>query len=90
MYDHTGVIVQVAVEVDESRDPEVDVKVGRNLVGRGIPPWIERRRRGIAPLSPAADAAEREGFYASIWAGAPPRVIVEVEQSRNVLGYPGR
>jgi hypothetical protein len=90
IYDHTGVIVQVTVEVDESRDPEVDVKVGRDLVGRGVPPWIERRHRGLPQLSPPDDAEERERFYASLWAAAPPRIIAEVEQGHNVLGYPGR
>jgi hypothetical protein len=90
MFDHTGVIVQVAVEVDESRDPEVAVKVGRNLVGQGVPPWIARRRQGLPPPLPPQDAAERERFYASLWEAAPPRVIAEVEQSRSAVGYLAR
>lgn len=90
MFDHTGVIVQVAVEVHEGRDPEVDVKVGRTLVGREIPPWIARRREGLAPLPPDQDAAERERFYDALWSGAPALVLAEVEQTRNLLGYSGR
>jgi len=90
MFDHTGVIVQVGVEVDEGRDPEVDIKVGRNLVGQAIPPWIDRRRQGLPALPPDEDAAERQRFYDGLWAGAPPQIIAEVEQSRNVLRYPGR
>ena len=89
MFDHTGVIVQVAVEVDESRDPEVDIKVGRGLVAQGMPPWIARRRQRMAPLPPAEDAAERESFYAALWEDAPARIIEEVRQSHNVLGYSG-
>jgi hypothetical protein len=89
LFDHTGVIVQVTVEVDESRDPEVDVKVGHHLVGQGIPPWIERRRAGGPPLPPSADAEERARFYDRLWAEAPRRVIVDVEESRNLPGYLG-
>jgi hypothetical protein len=87
IFDHTGVIVQVAVEVHEGHDPEVDIKVGRTLVGRAIPPWIDRRRQGLPPLSPDEDAAERRRFYDGLWEGAPPRILFEVEQSRNVMGY---
>jgi hypothetical protein len=90
IYDHTGVIVQVIVEADESRDPEVDLKVGRNVIGQGVPPWIARRRQGLPPLGPAADAEDREGFYASLWQAAPAQILLEVEQSRNALGYRGR
>ncbi len=90
IYDHTGVIVQVTVEADESRDPEVDVKVGRNTIGQGIPPWIARRRQGLPALGPAADAEDRERFYAALWQAAPAQILLEVEQSRNALGYLGR
>jgi hypothetical protein len=87
IYDHTGVIVQVAVVADESRDPEVAVRVGRNIVGQGVPPWIARRAQGLPSLPPAQDAAERERFYSELWQAAPARVVAEVEQSRSTLGY---
>jgi hypothetical protein len=90
IYDHTGVIVQVTVEAEESRDPEVDLKVGRNIVGRGVPPWIARRRQGLPALGADADAEERERFYAYLWQAAPAQIVVEVEQSRNAIGYLGR
>jgi hypothetical protein len=89
IYDHTGVIVHVTVEADESRDPEVDLKIGRNLIGQGVPPWIERRRQGLPPLGAAADAEDRERFYASIWQAAPAQILLEVEQSRSAIGYLG-
>lgn len=88
LYDHTGVMVKVAVEVDESRDPEVDVKVGRHVVGRGVPPWIARRHEGLPATAPSEDAIERERFYAMLLADVAPQVIAEVEQSRSPLGYP--
>jgi hypothetical protein len=90
IYDHTGVIVQVTVEADETRDPEVDVKVGTNTVGQGVPPWIARRRQGLLPLGAAADAEERVLFYASLWQAAPAQIVLEVAQSRSAIGYLGR
>ena len=90
IYDHTGVIVQVMVEADESRDPAVDLKVGRNTVGEAVPPWIARRRQGLPALAPGADAEERECFYAALWQAAPTQIILEVEQSRSAIGYLGR
>ena len=90
IYDHTGVIVQVTVEADESRDPAVDLKVGRNTVGEAVPPWIARRRQGLPPLAAGADAEERECFYAALWQAAPGQIILEVEQSRSAIGYLGR
>jgi hypothetical protein len=89
LFDHTGITVQVAVEADESRDPEVCVKVGRSQVGQGVPPWIVRRRQVVPPLPPAEDAAERERFYASLWEAGPARVFTEVELSRSAVGYLG-
>ena len=31
-----------------------------------------------------------ERFYDDLWAGAPPQILAEVEQSRNMLRYQGR
>jgi hypothetical protein len=90
IYDHTGVIAQVTVEADESRDPAVDLKVGRNTVSEAVPPWIARRRQGLPALAPGADAEERECFYAALWQAAPAQIILEVEQSRSAIGYLGR
>ena len=87
IYDHTGVIVQVAVEADEGRDPEVVVRVGRHAVGQGVPPWIARRLQGVPPLPPDQDAAERGRFYATLWQAVTAQVLAEVEQSRSAVGY---
>ena len=65
LIDHTGWGLRVALEVDEARDTEVAVRVGRNIVTRVTPPWIQARLRG-EPLSAEEDAAQREQFYRSL------------------------
>jgi hypothetical protein len=82
LYDHTGVHARVAVEVDESHDPEVWIRVGRQLVARAVPPWISRRRDGLTPLDDHADAELRERFYASLWGMAVPHLVAELDQNR--------
>jgi len=62
---HTGWSLRVALEVDEARDTEVAVRVGRNIVARMTPPWIAARQRGEA-LSGDDDAAQRRAFYAEL------------------------
>jgi len=62
LVDHTGWSLRVALEVDEARDTEVAVRVGRNIVSRSTPPWIAARLRG-EQLPPDLDAAQRREFY---------------------------
>lgn len=62
LYDHTGAIIKVSVEIEERHDPEVAVRVGRSLSAKGVPPWITHRMRGET-LPEAADAAERDAFF---------------------------
>ncbi len=45
--DDTSVVNRVSVEVDEQDDSEVSARVDADLIGRGVPPWIERRRVGV-------------------------------------------
>ena len=65
LVDHTGWSLRVALEVDEVRDTEVAVRVGRNVVARMTPPWIEARQRGET-LSAEDDAGNRAEFYRGI------------------------
>jgi hypothetical protein len=65
LVDHTGWSLRVALEVDEMRDTEVAVRVGRNVVARMTPPWIEARQRGEV-VAPDTDAENRAGFYRGI------------------------
>ena len=90
IYDHTGVIVQVAVEVHEGRDPEVDIKVGRTLVGRGVPPGSTAAVRGCPRCPRARMPPSVSASTTRLWEGAPAQIMAEVEQSRNMVRYSGR
>lgn len=59
--DDTSVVSRVSVEVDEHDDIEVSARVNTDLIGKGVPPWIEHRRAGVA-VDAATDAAERRAF----------------------------
>jgi hypothetical protein len=63
--DDTSVVNRVSVEVDEHDDSEVSARVDAELIGRGVPPWIERRRAGVA-VDAATDANERRQFTAAM------------------------
>jgi hypothetical protein len=80
--DSTEVLTRVAVEVDEDDDCEVAARVDTELIGRGIPPWIEHRRRGEV-VDPATDAAERLEFL-----GAMARSIELVVTKQEVVPGP--
>jgi hypothetical protein len=62
LVDHTGVIVKITVLVSDEDDALVRVRVGSEDVVRAVPPWIERRRRGLQ-TSPEVDASQRRIFY---------------------------
>ena len=59
--DDTSVLTRVSVEVDEDDDCQVAARVDTELIGRGVPPWIEHRRRGET-VDAATDQAERREF----------------------------
>lgn len=65
LVDHTGVLTRVAIEVDEANDSDVIAEVDTEVVGHGVPPWIEHRRQGVR-ISPAEDAEQRRAFYDAI------------------------
>lgn len=83
VYDHTGVIVKVTIEVDEGSDPEVGVRVGLITVAQAIPPWIDRRRRGLPALPADEDARVRESFYSGLWMAALPYIEEEVRLAHS-------
>jgi len=62
LVDHTGVIVKVTVLVGDEDDALVRVRVGSDDVVRAVPPWIERRRRGLQTTDDV-DASQRRIFY---------------------------
>jgi hypothetical protein len=65
LVDHTGWSLRVALEVEEGRDTQVVVRVGRNVAARVTPPWIEVRLRG-EQVAADVDAAQRQEFYRSL------------------------
>lgn len=58
----TGLVMKVAIQVDESEDALVTVRVGNEMVAQGIPPWIARRHSG-EDLDPDVDRLRRELFH---------------------------
>lgn len=79
LVDHTGWSVRVALEVEEERDTEVAVRVGRNVVARVVPPWIAARQRG--ELLPAdVDRAQRQDFYRSLTATVTAAIEDELQR----------
>lgn len=78
---HTGWSLRVSLEVDEARDTEVAVRVGRNIVARATPPWIAARLRGER-LPAAEDAEQRREFYRSLT--ETMRNEIEAELKRQV------
>ncbi|HYA00468.1 MAG TPA: hypothetical protein VEK76_08970 [Candidatus Binatia bacterium] len=62
LVDHTGVRLAVAVYVDGEEEVSIHVRVGSAVVAEGVPPWIERRRRGLE-VSAEVDRSQRALFY---------------------------
>jgi len=65
LVDQRGVRTALSVEVAEDRDDEVVARVGTEVVGHGVPPWIERRRLGHAAPE-HLEAEERRAFCDAI------------------------
>ena len=49
LFDNTGPLLRIGVEVDEKRDPECGVRLNSRVVLRFVPPWI-RERSAAAPF----------------------------------------
>jgi hypothetical protein len=62
LVDHTGVQLAVAVFVAGEDDVTVRVRVGSTVVAEGVPPWIERRARGLE-VAAEVDRSQRALFY---------------------------
>ena len=43
LFDNTGPLLRIGVEVDEKRDPECGVRLNSRVVLRFVPPWIRER-----------------------------------------------
>jgi hypothetical protein len=59
----TGISLTVSLTVNEGEDDAlIDVRVGASVIARGVPPWIARRRAGLA-VGGQADTDQRELFH---------------------------
>jgi hypothetical protein len=65
LYDHTGIHLWVALDVEEENDLELVIRVNSMTVERLVPPWIVARRRGLR-LSDEADTEQRNAFYSLV------------------------
>jgi hypothetical protein len=65
MVDRTAVLNRVSIEVDEGDDCHVSARVDSELIGRGVPPWIENRQAGRR-VDAATDTAERREFAMAV------------------------
>ena len=61
LVDHLGVVHQVSIEVEEDSQAVVAVRVDNDLIGRSVPPWIERRQ-AVSAATPDEDAVARTAF----------------------------
>jgi hypothetical protein len=62
---HTGVKIKVAVDVDESKDYVVRLRVGQKTVNQVIPPWVGHHEKREW-TDPATDQRERTEFYGEV------------------------
>jgi hypothetical protein len=65
LVDHLGVVHQVSIEVEEEAQAVVAVRVDHDLIGRSVPPWIERSPIARVPTADE-DAASRSAFNAAL------------------------
>ena len=58
-----AIALKVSLTVTEGdEDAVVELRVGSNIVARGVPPWIARRRAGLA-VGGQVDADQRDLFH---------------------------
>ncbi len=79
LVDHTGLRLVVGVYVLESEETTIRVRVGSGVVAEGVPPWVERHRRGIQ-VSEGTDRSQRALFYAFL----QKHIVAAVRANRSV------
>jgi hypothetical protein len=62
LVDVTGLVLKVSIQVDDREDALVTVRVGHEMVAKGVPPWISRRQ-DKAEANSAVDRSQRQLFY---------------------------
>jgi len=83
LVEHTGLVLKVTINVHQHEDALVTVRVGREMVAKGIPPWIVRRRDGDR-LPESAERAQRQLFYRFL----EENITVAVHRLRQRADHP--
>ena len=63
LFDNTGPLLRIDVEVDEARDPECALRLNSRVILRCVPPWIQDSKTAGPPLEGDEDARRRQVFY---------------------------
>jgi len=63
LFDNTGPLIRIDVEVDERDDPECGIRLNSRVILRCVPPWIEERRKGATPRAPEDERQQRDAFF---------------------------
>jgi hypothetical protein len=63
LFDNTGPLLRIDVEVDEARDPECAIRLNSRVILRCVPPWIQDRKAAAPPMEGAEDEKRRQVFY---------------------------
>ncbi len=63
LFDNTGPLLRIDVEVDEARDPECAFRLNSRVILRCVPPWIQDRKAAVPPVEGGEDATLRQAFY---------------------------
>ncbi len=66
LFDNTGPLLRIDVEVDEALDPECAIRLNSRVILRCVPPWIQDRHAAVRPAEGEEDEKRRQAFYDSL------------------------
>ena len=66
LFDNTGPLLRIDVEVGEARDPECAFRLNSRVILRCVPPWIQDRKAHVPPVEGAEAERRRQAFYDSL------------------------
>ena len=82
LYNHTGPLIKITVEVADTADDEVIIRVGKSRVSKGVPPWITSRRAGEL-ITVERDARQRQEYYDDLLEAIHKGIEDELEKQRT-------
>jgi hypothetical protein len=89
VYDSTGPLLRVSVEVDEERDPEFALRLNGRAILRCVPPWIEARAAGLATPGDSGPTSPESFCAALVEQHLRPAVLDEDRWLRRWERAPG-